>query len=41
MYGVHSNGGGYTDVAEGNRLELRMYGALGGTKSMFQNGFDI
>ena len=40
VYGVHSNGGGYDDIAEGNRLELRMYGALGGTKSMFQNGFD-
>ena len=40
VYGNHSNGGGYDDIAEGNRLELRMYGALGGTKSMFQNGFD-
>ena len=39
VYGVHDKGGGYTDVSEGNRLTLRMYGSLGGTASMFQNGF--
>ena len=41
VYGAHSNGGGYDDVAEGSRLTLRMYGATGGTNAMFTGSFDF
>ena len=41
VYGAHDKGGGYTNLIEGGRLSLRMYGAQGGTQSMFQGGFGV